>query len=119
VFHQYLFFQENYPEFAAELAGSHWATINLSFEEKLKPNSWEYHFPEVAWLPGCPDWSEPISFLPLRLSCNGLTFKAWLYKPHNSPHRHNEHLWEVIAPFINDLACNTQCTVEINGKYVS
>jgi hypothetical protein len=56
--------------------------------------------------------------MPIVFLHNGLLHKSWIYKASKSPHKLNNKIIEVIAPFIENLDYNQKCEIEVDEKYI-
>lgn len=75
---------------APQLACCQMATINIMTDQPCHFASWEFTFPNMSWLPGCPDWGEELAFTPVLfgLDSSPQCYSGWLYHAAKSPH-HN------------------------------
>jgi hypothetical protein len=117
IHHQVEFLKKTNPSFANQLINCKMATINIKLKNKLILKTWEYTFDKVYWLPNSNTWHEKLSFTPIILLYRQKQVHAWLYKAYKSPHKDNDFLAEVIAPYIENLATNDICEVKINETY--
>lgn len=97
---QFPLFVGDFPEAAECFPG----TINLRLESPIILVRPDHRFGPMTWVPGSKRL-EVFEFLRI-----GLNFperpgvqKAWLYVAHNSPHRDDPHIHEVVAPKIEGL----------------
>jgi hypothetical protein len=117
IYHQINFLKQDYSEFSKNFVTCKMATINLVLDKPLLIHSWEYTFDKVTWIPGI-NWFEKISFSPIIFVFNNKQIGAWLYKAYKSPHKNNNCLFEVIAPYIDNLNCGDVCEIKIEKKYL-
>lgn len=117
IYHQLNFFKNNCPIFFEKIVDCQMATINVKLENKLILKSWEYTFDKVYWLPNSNTWYEKLSFTPITFLYQRKQVQAWLYKAYKSPHKNNNFLIEVIAPYIENLTMHDTCEIEIHEKY--
>jgi hypothetical protein len=89
------------PRFA-EIRGCHPGSINLLLDKALRVNNPDYTTPPIAWHPQDPRVIEKFSLTRVQLEHwrGGMTHKAWIYVPHNSPHLFDPFRVEVIATLI-------------------
>jgi len=118
IYHQVNFFKEHYPSFFKKIIDCQMATINIKLKNKFILNHWEYTFDKVYWLPNSNTWYEKLSFTPITFSYKNNQVQAWLYKAYKSPHKNNDFLIEVVAPYIKNLKINDICEIKINEKYI-
>lgn len=117
IYHQVNFLKENNPSFFDEIINCQMATINIEFKDKIILSNWEYTFDKVYWLPHSNTWYEKLSFTPITFLYQQKQVQAWLYKAYKSPHKNNNFLIEVIAPYIENLTMHDTCEIEIHEKY--
>ncbi len=118
IHHQVEFLKEEYSFFSDKFINCQMATINVKLKNKIIINKWEYTFDKVFWLPSSDTWYEKLSFTQIVFTYKNNQVKAWLYKAYKSPHKNDNYLLEVIAPYIKDLKTNENCEIEINEKYM-
>jgi hypothetical protein len=91
-------------------------TINVQLKHALhvkEPDVMLY----VPWGAG----SENVSIIEIEFEypVNGPTQKAWIYYPHNSPHRRNPFIQEIVTSKIVNLQPLVDCRLHIlRGAYV-
>ncbi len=117
IYHQVNFLKRNNISFFNQIKTCETATINIELKDKLILSNWEYTFDKVYWLPNSNTWYEKLSFTPILFLYKQKKVQAWLYKAYKSPHKDNDYLVEIIAPYIDNLAINDICEVEIDKKY--
>lgn len=117
IYHQIEFLKKTNSSFANQLINCKMATINIKLKNKLILKTWEYTFDKVYWLPNSNTWHEKLSFTPIVLLYRQKQVHAWLYKAYKSPHKDNDFLVEVIAPYIENLVINDICEIKINETY--
>ncbi len=117
IYHQIEFFKKNNPTFANQFVNCKMATINIKLKNKLILTTWKYTFDKVYWLPNSNTWYEKLSFTPIVFLHKQKQVNAWLYKAHKSPHKNNDFLAEVIAPYIENLATDDICEIKINETF--
>jgi len=117
IYHQVNFLKNHNPSFFKQIVNCKMATINIVLKDKLILSSWQYTFDKVYWLPNSDTWYEKLSFTPIIFIYKQKEVQAWLYKAYKSPHKDNDYLVEIIAPYIDNLGINDICKIEINEKY--
>ena len=118
IYHQFNYLKKEYPAFTEKFNNFEMATINVELEKPLTISYWEYTFDKVFWLPNSNTWYEKLSFIPIKFIFNDEYVDALLYKAYKSPHKNNNFLLEVIAPYIKDLAYTQICSFQIKRKYI-
>jgi CTP-dependent riboflavin kinase len=91
-------------------------TINLQLDTPLRINNPDHTTPPIHWGGQLP---EQFSLLAIEFECPVNTKKrsAWIYIPHNSPHRVNLFSIEVISEWIPEATPNTRCRVHIQRPH--
>ena len=118
IYHQIEFIKNISPSFYDEVKKCKLATINILFEDDILINKWAYTFDKVFWLPHSDTWYEKISFTPIIFHFQNQDTKAWVYKPHKSPHKNRKKFFEIIAPEINNIKYNEKCKIKIDKSYI-
>ena len=112
------FLKENQFLLPEDFLECHAATINIELDKDLILKNWEYFFDKIYWLPNSNVWYEGLFLMPIVFLHNRLLYKSWVYKASKSPHKLNNKVIEVIAPFIENLDYNQKCEIEIDEKYI-
>ncbi|GAB3447144.1 hypothetical protein [Insolitispirillum peregrinum] len=109
-------FVGEFPEAAECFPG----TINLRLENPVTLVRPDHRFGTMTWVPGSKR-REVFEFLKvgLNFSERPSVQKAWLYVAHNSPHRDDPHIHEVIAPEVKDLESLSYCQLFLPRGSVS
>ena len=106
------FFEQVFPD----VKDCHPATINLKLETPLRIRNPDFTTTPIQWE---SKGSEVFSFLRIRFECPLGTEprRAWIYIPHNSPHRHKVFQVEVLTEKIDGLVNGTPCLIHIDEAY--
>ncbi len=96
-----------------EVAACHRGSINLELELPLLVLAPDHRTQPIAWKTGI---TEVFDFLRIELEAppDSSPISAWLYIPHDSPHRRTPHIHEVITTTQLNLAGVTMCRIRIN-----
>jgi hypothetical protein len=101
-----------YPPIARVHAG----TINVQLERPLRVNNPSFTSEPIRWHPHA---LERFSFLEIEFECpsGAPRREAWIYIPHNSPHRPNLFIAEVLAEKIEGVQPDMACRILINHPH--
>jgi hypothetical protein len=95
-----------------EIGCCHRGSINIQLKNAVRIENPDHTTGPIPWacLPG-----EIFSFLRILLErpVGADPKRAWIYVPHDSPHRNNRCQVEVIAPPIQHLSYGSQCRIHI------
>jgi len=90
-------------------------TLNVELEERLLVASPDHRTKPIDWDSANHPGGEVFDILRIRIEAptGSPTVAAWLYIPHNSDHRKNLRLHEVIAPRL-EVSVGQTCTIHID-----
>jgi hypothetical protein len=102
-----------------EIQGCKPGTLNLHLDRPLLVLTPDHRSKAIDWQPEHHPGGEVFDLLRIELEAPEGTAGvcAWLYIAHNSDHRHNPRMHEIIAPPLT-LASGARCKVHINRPYV-
>jgi len=111
------YFIEVFPE----IKGCYLGSINLELVKPLKILMPDFTTGPIKWHPVHINLEERFSFIRIKLETvnsagNNSVVDAWIYDPHNSPHRPDPFYVEIIAPKI-ELSNVGLCRVHIDRDY--
>jgi len=100
--------EKEFPEIGCCKRGS----INIQLKNALRIEKPDHTTGPIPWA-GPP--GEIFSFLRILLECpvGSDPQPAWIYVPHDSPHRDNRCQVEVIAPPIQHISYGSQCIIHL------
>ena len=99
------------PEYPP-VEGCHPGSMNVLLFVPLRIVDPDYTTASIEWEPG---HHEKFSLTRIGFECptGGWRYPAWIYDPHDSPHRFNDYLIEVIARMIPGVGYGTQCRLHL------
>ncbi len=99
-----------------EVAHCHHGTINLLLDIPLLVISPDHRTRPLQWHPEFGS-GEVFDFLRITLEAptGAAAVPAWLYIPHESPHRGDLRIYEVLAPEL-DISDGERCLVHVERK---
>jgi CTP-dependent riboflavin kinase len=111
------YFIKTFPEIKDCYLGS----INLELLRPLKILTPDFTTDPIKWHPGYPNLEERFGFTRIKLETvnsadNSSIVAAWIYDPHNSPHRPDPFYVEIIAPEIS-LDDIKLCKIHLDKDY--
>jgi hypothetical protein len=100
--------EEEFPEIRC----CHRASINIQLKNALRIEDPDYTTGPIPWA-GPP--GEVFGFLRILLEypAGATSKRAWIYIPHDSPHRNNRCHVEVIAERMQHIAYGSRCRIHI------
>jgi hypothetical protein len=107
--------EEEFPEIKVCKHG----TLNVQFDSPLLVLSPDHRSKAINWQPNNHPGGEVFDLLRIELEApeGAARTCAWLYIAHNSDHRKDPIIHEVMAPPLN-IAKNKRCKVLINRPFV-
>ena len=99
-----------------EIKDCYRGSINLELAKPIKIITPDFTSKPIKWFPDRNDIEEEFSFTRIKFENNSSLTAAWIYDPHNSPHRRDPFHLEIIAPLIQ-LRRDKVCRIHIDRKY--
>ena len=96
-------------------------TLGLKIQKSNVKHALHVKEPDVMLYVPWGTGSENVSIIEIEFEypVNGPTQKAWIYYPHNSPHRRNPFIQEIVTSKIANLQPLVDCRLHIlRGAYV-
>jgi hypothetical protein len=102
-----------------EVQGCKPGTLNVQFDSPLLVLTADHRSKAINWQPQHHPGGEVFDLLRIELEApdGAARTRAWLYIAHNSDHRKNPTMHEIIAPPLT-LATGARCKIHINRPYV-
>ena len=103
-----------------QVRGCYEATINLQLDCPLRVNNPDHTTGLIRWYPqASPEWAgKKFSFLGIKFECplGEPNRDAWIYIPHDSPHRLNLFLAEIMTLPMDQtyLTPGTRCRIHVD-----
>lgn len=97
-----------------ELKGSHHGTINLRLDSQLRIDNPDREI-GCIWRARQGDVWEVFGFLEITIEfpIGGEPRRAWIYIPHDSPHRSNHFQVEIISRQIEGIGYDSRCRINL------
>jgi len=102
-----------------EIANSHHGTINVELAVPLIVVAPDHRTQPIHWNDDMFPNGEIFDLLRIQFEAppDVAPVTAWLYIPHESPHRRTPYIHEVIGPELN-IPVDVQCIIKINRNMV-
>ena len=99
-----------------EIKDCYHGSINLELSEPLKILRPDFISDPIKWWFGREDVEEQFSITRIKFENNHLSVGAWIYDPHQSPHRRDLLHVEIIAPSVR-LSRDRICKIYIDREH--
>jgi hypothetical protein len=96
--------------------GCHHGSMNILLKYPLRVTDPDHTTELIEWEPGNV---EKFSLTKIDFECpaGGSLYPAWIYDSHNSPHRFNDYLVEVISQTVPGAAYGVNCRIRLRKPY--
>lgn len=94
------------------LASCHPGTLNVMLNQPLFVRKWDIVTDPIHWYVRDPNHCERFGLLSVVFLHQDTVTNAWIFDPHNSPHRLNPFLVEILAPKL-DAQIGDRCNLDI------
>jgi hypothetical protein len=95
-----------------DIKGSYPGTMNVLLRAALRVYDPDFTTTSISWL--LPGQSEKFNLTKINFECPiGMNYPAWIYDPHDSPHRFNDYLVEVISQKIPGVTYGMECQINL------